>query len=332
MIRQLFIVSLLLLTAVTAAADEHQAVLTSEGVVYTVDTTTRTQVRLIRRVEDQRSTIVVPTTEDSAIESQAQLLWDDAASTLYVVWHRSIDRVDQIFFARLDAEGNWSDPMLVATGRAARRVGLQVAMTKVNAGQIATTLLHAAWWTINDKPVAEYALAAFENGELVSLNVEDLQLIAGPTGILDDDNEPLPEVLHPPLAMARATGAAVDVVFGSPYSTRLTRVIVEPRVRPDVRIWKPSRKGGGVTPRAGLMSANGDPVKAILNQGRIVLYTPDDEFRFVMYQNGRWTPERMIKLDSKLTREQMVIELNRTVEQLEIGDEQQPASSGGVNQ
>ena len=328
MIRQLFIASLLVLTTLSAVADESQAVLTSEGVVYTIDTTSRTQLRLIRREADQRSTIVVPTTEDSAIESQAQLLWDDAASTLYVMWHRSLDRVDQIFLARYDAEGNWTDPTLIATGRSARRVGLQVAMTKVPT----TTFIHAVWWSMSEDPVAEYALIAFENGELVSSNVEDLQILAGANGILDDDFEPVREVLHPPLAMARATGAGVDVVFGSPYSTRLTRVILEPRVRPDVRIWKPGRKGGGLTtPRAGLMSANGDPVKAILNQGRIVLYTPDDEFRFVMYQNGRWTPERMIKLDSKLTREQMVLELNRTIEQLELSDEQ-PSTSGGVTQ
>ena len=326
MFRKLFIVSLLLLTALTAAADETQTVLTSDGVVYTVDSTSRTQVRLIRRVADERSTVVVPTTEDDAVESQAQLLWDDAASTLYVVWHRSTGRTDQIFLSRLDAEGKWADPTLVATGSSARRAGLQVAMTKVGA----TTLVHAAWWSLNAKPVAEYALAAFENGEFLSVAVEELQILAGANGVMDDDTEPVTEVLHPPLAMARATGASVDVVFGSPYNTRLTRIVLEPRrVRPDVRIWRPGRKGGGTTPRAGLMSANGDPVKAILNQGRIVLYTPDDEFRFVMYQNGKWTPERMIKLDSKLTREQMVQELNRTVESLEISDEAAPA---GVTQ
>lgn len=331
MFRKLFILCLLLLTAVSAAADETQTVLSSEGVVYTVDTTTRTQLRLIRRVADQRETLTVPGTDDAAIESQAQLLWDDAASTLYVVWHRSADRADQILLSRLDAEGNWSDQTLIAGGNAAKRAGLQVALTKVAAGTSSTTLVHAAWWSINDKPFAEYALLAFENGEFLSVTVDDLQQLAGGNGAADDDTEPVTEVLHPPLAMARSTGSAVDVAFGSPYNTRLTRIVLEPRrVRPDVRIWKPGRKGGGVTPRAGLMSANGDPVKAILNQGRIVLYTPDNEFRFVIYLNGKWSPERMIKLDSKLTREQMVQELHRTVESLEIKDEQAAAASQGV--
>ena len=331
MIRKLLILCLLLLTALTAAADETQTVLTSDGVVYTVDSTSRTQVRLIRRVADEQSTIVVPTTEDNAIESQTQLLWDNAASTLYVVWHRSTDRTDQLFLSRLDADGNWADPTIIATGNGARRAGLQVAMTKVAAGGSVTTLIHAAWWSINAKPVAEYALLAFENGEFLSVTVDDLQELAGANGIHDDDTEPVTEVLHPPLAMARGTGASVDVVFGSPYNTRLTRIVLEPRrVRPDVRIWRPGRKGGSLTPRAGLMSASGDPVKVILNQGRVVLYTPDNEFRFVIFLNGKWTPERMIRLDAKLTREQMVQELNRTIESL-VSDEQ-PASSQGVSQ
>jgi len=323
MIRKSLLIFVLLVTAFTAVADETNTVLTSGGVVYTVDPSSRTQLELIRRSGEARDTVAVPTTEDAAIESQAQLLWDDATSILFVLWHRSMDRSDQILCARLDADGNWSDPFLVATGSAAKRAGLQVALTKATTGNgQMTTLVHAAWWSINANPVAEYALIAFENGQHISTSVVDLETLAGSNGPADYDTEPVREVLHPPLAMARSENGDVDVVFGSTLSTRLTRVIVTPKIRSDARLWKPSKKGGGYTPRAGLMSANGDPVKAILSQGgRIVLYTPDTKFRFVMYQNGQWTPERMIQLDSKLTREQMVQELQRTVEQLEVSDE-----------
>ena len=322
MIRKLLIVICLFVFAAAAAADETQFVLTTGGVAYAVDNTSRGELRLIRRSGEVRDLIVVPTTQDDAIESQAQLLWDEATETLFVVWHRSLDRVDQILCSRLDKRGYWSDSFLIATGSAAKRAGLQVAMTKAVANGKTATLVHAAWWSINANPVAEYALVAFEDGQHVSTVVSDLQQIAGSTGGFDFDTEPVREVLHPPLAMARSGSAAgVDVVFGAPNSTRLTRVIINPRTRNDARLWKPSKGGGGVTPRAGLMSANGDPVKAILSRGRIVLYTPDTKFRFVMYQNGQWTPERMIQLDSKLTREQMVAELNRTIEQLEFEDE-----------
>lgn len=321
MLRKCFLVLLIVVSA-AAVADETQFVLTSGGVAYAVDNTSRGELRLIRRTGADRATILVPTTQDDAIESQAQLLWDDASETLFVVWHRSLDRVDQILLARLDKNGYWSDSFLIATGSAAKRAGLQVAMTKAVANGKTATLVHAAWWSINANPVAEYALVAFEDGQHMSTVVSDLQQLAGSNGGFDFDDEPVHEVLHPPLAMARSgSGAGVDIVFGAPNSTRLTRLIANPRVRPDARLWKPSRVGGGVTPKSGLMSANGDPVKAILSRGRIVLYTPDTKFRFVMYQNGQWTPERMIQLDSKLTKEQMVAELSRTVEQLELEDE-----------
>lgn len=321
MIRKLLIITLLALAAV-ATADDTQTVLTSGGVVYTVDNSTRGELRLVRRSGEERESILVPTTQDDAIESQAQLLWDDASQTLFVVWHRSLDRVDQILINRLRKDGNWSDSFLIATGSSAKRAGLQVALTKAVADGKTATLVHAAWWSVNANPVAEYALVAFEDGQHISTIVEDLQVLAG-SALSNFDNEPVREVLHPPLAMARAgAGAGVDVVFGAPNSTRLTRVVLNPRIRMDARLWKPSKGGGGgVTPRAGLMSANGNPLKVILSHGRIVLYAPDTKFRFVMYQNNQWTPERMIQLDAKLTKEQMVSELHRTVEQLELGDE-----------
>jgi hypothetical protein len=323
-IRTLFLALLLAVTAVTAVvavADETQTVLTSDGVVYAVDNSTRSELRLIRRVGEERQTLVVPSTEDPAFDTQAHLLWDDATSMLFVVWHRSHDRSDQIVMTRLGADGTWADPLLVATGSSAKRAGLQTVLARVGAGETATTLIHVAWWSINADPVAEYALMAFEQGQHLSTMVADLKTLAGANGAADNDYEPVTEVLHPPLAMARSGAAGVDVVFGSPTSTILTRVILEPKVRGDARLWKPSRKGGGITPRAGLMSANGDPVKAILSHGRIVLYTPDEKFRFVMFNNGEWTPQRMIQLDEKLTRDAMVQELRRTVQELAIDED-----------
>lgn len=319
--RILLFTLLLLLSTVAAVAEETQTVLSSGGVVYTVDHSARTSVRLVRRVADERDVITVPLTDDDAIESQTRLLWDDTTSTLYVLWHRSHDRSDQILLSRLDAAGNWTDPIIIATGSGSRRAGLQVVLA--HAGP--ATLIHAAWWTINENPMAEYALIAFEKEQHVSTLVVDLKTLAGAYGSNDFETEPVTEVLHPPLAMDRSTGASVDVVFGAPDSTALTRVTIDPKVRGDARLWKPSRKGGGITPRAGLMSASGNPVKAILNEGRIVLYAAERKFRFAIYQNGQWSPERMIQLDGGLTSDQMVQELRRTLEQLEVDETPTPA-------
>lgn len=324
MIRRIASLLLLLLGATVALAEAPQAVLSIDGAVYTVESDSTTELHLTKRVGTKRETHVVPTTEDDLIESQAQLVWDRANKTLFVLWHRSGERVDQILLSRLYADGTWADPVLIATGSASRRVGLEVAMTRATIDATHTaTLIHAAWWSMGAQPVAEYALIAFENGQHVSTSVTDLKALAG---ISSDaiELEAMADVLHPPLAIERS-GANVEVVFGSPNSTIVNRVLVQPKLRVDARLWKPGRKGGVTTPRASIQSANGEPVKAMLSEGRIVLYTPDDQFRFVVFDKGKWSPEHMIRLDSELTSEQMVGELRKAIQQLDM-DEAPPAS------
>jgi hypothetical protein len=310
-IRTLTVAVLLVLSAFAAAGKHAPAVLTDDGVVYTVAPLPAPLLQLVRREGARRQTIVVPTLDDATI-TEAQLAFDSATSTLFVVWHAG----DSVYVGRRASDGTWAEPIMVDLG--AKRAGLEIVLTRVTS----TTLLHVAWWKIEDEPVAEYALLAFDDRQHVSSFVSDLNSLVGSNSAADysADNEPMSAVLHPPLAMARAGAAGVDIVFGSGSSTRLTRIILDPKIRVDARLWKPSRKGGGQTPRSGLMSANGDPVEAILSQGRIILYTPDTNFRFVILEKGRWSPERMIQLDENLTREQLVEELRKTVERLEIDE------------
>ena len=322
MTRRIAVLILFVFFAAFAYAEGTQPVLTEDGVVYTVDPESEDRLVLVKRMGDERESVVVPTTEDAERESGARLLWDPASSTLYVLWHRSGSRADQILLARMYADGTWSDATIIATGSSQTRVGLVAAMTKAKTGDTSTaTLIHAAWWTMKAEPVAEYALVAFENGEHVSTSTADLAELAGLTGSgVELEIELMADVEHPPLSMAGGSGATVDIVFGSAKSTMLTRVVVDPKLVGNARLWKPSRKGGKTTPRAMLQSVDGQPVQTILSRDRIVLYTPNKKFRFVIFDSGRWTPERMIQLDENLTSEQVVQELRRTVEQL--GDDQ----------
>ena len=309
-------VCLLFVSATVALADHGStpAVLMKDGSVYTVAPLPASQLELVRRAGEERLPVLVPGTDDEAIETEAQLAYDAATSTLFVVFHSG----DSLFISRLLPDGTWTGPMMIYTG-AAERAGLVVAVTHVQT----TTLLNAVWWDLGDQPVAKYALVAFEDNEFVSsydANLAELAGANGASGVIDEQPEAMTEVLHPPLAMAKtAKGGGVEIVFGDDQSTRLTRLILEPKIRGDVRIWKPGRRAGKPMPRAGLMSVTGEPVKALLSEGgRIVLYTPETQFRFVIYENGEWSPERMIQLDERLTREKLVEELRKAAERLEI--------------
>jgi hypothetical protein len=324
-----FAAVIVLLSITGYARAERSTVLTPGGTLYAIDGSSEvSSLELERRSgnESKSKSILVPTTDDAAMESQAQLLWDGATSTVFLAWHRSADGIDEIRLAALRADESWSEPVVVASGARARRVGLQAVLTHAPAGNAegdVATLVHFAWWNIAAAPqVAQFALVAFEKGALVSVDESDLDALVqlSDSGRGGDGMENVGTPLHPPLAMVQAKNG-VDIVYGLSGSTSLTRVHLDPRrISPEARIWRPIPRMGGHIGPARLVSADGSAVQAFLSKGRIVLYTPGVQFRFVVFDNGLWSPLRMIQLDENVTVENVVDELHRSIDGLAIED------------
>lgn len=297
-----------------------ESVLTSDSTLWTVSAPAETtRLELTRRNGEIREAMVIPTTEDAALESNARLAWDRRSSTLFVVWNRVAEGADEILVAALRDDNTWSGPLVVA-GDGAKRASLQVVLTHVHEDATVeksatdTTLLHAVWWKIDgDRVLAEYALLAFEQFSHISTDVSTLSPVEE-QGI--SEMEDTGDAIHPPLAMIRSE-EGVEVIFGESDSTAVNRVKLSPhKIVGEARIWRPGRAGGGVrTPSARLVSANAEPVQAFISNGRIVLYTPDAKFRYSIFDDGQWTPIRMIELDEKLTSDHFLRELRRTVEE-----------------
>jgi hypothetical protein len=316
-------VALALLLAASAYAGELQTVLTPDSTFYSIDGGEHPWLELSRRSGDVTEGLIVPGTDEDiyggAKESDARLLWDNSTSTLYILWHSAADGSDSIMLASLRG-GTWSQPMEVVRGAAFLRLGLQTTLTRAAIDENGTeqaTLIHAVWWSMGAQPKAEYALIAYEAGQHVSTAVSGLEELAGRRSAEGYETEDVGAPAHPPLAMAR-TGSAVDVVFGAPASTRITRVRVDPRkVQGDARMWKPSgRSGADTSGPARMIAASSEPVQAFISGGRIVLYHAGGRFRYVVLDNGQWTTERMIQLDERVTSDQMLRELHRTVDEL----------------
>lgn len=321
-------IALALLTASTAFAVDMKTVLSPDGTLFAVDGgTPRAFLSLTKNKGDERATMLVPATDDEATESDARLLWDTKTATLFVVWHSAAPDRDSIMMQSLNAEGVWSEPVVLASCSSRRRVGLQTLLThaavpveEAKDGEqpepkpIAyATLIHAAWWGVGESYTAEYAMVAYEGGQLVSSEVARLDELANRGGEADE-YEDTGAPLHPPLAMT-LDGNAVDVVYGTANSTRLTRLKLDPKkVVGDGRFWRPLGRNGGRTGPARLIAADAAPLQAFVSRGRIVLYDSSAKFRFVMFENGEWSPERMLQLDGHVTAEQVVRELQRTVD------------------
>ncbi|HEX8408299.1 MAG TPA: hypothetical protein VF883_05505 [Thermoanaerobaculia bacterium] len=296
------------------------SLLTPDGVRYSVEMSADLpHVEIARAEGEERARLTVPSTQDATRESQAQLAYDSATDTLFVVWTRESDGVGEVRYATLSPAGHWSPARLVAAGSTMYR-GLQFVLTHdVNDG-VDATLMHVAWWSINGNLLTpEYALFAFENGRLVSAEQENLDDLAGLANArtANDAELEIGSELHPPLALDRS-GNSVDVAFGSPNSTTLTRVnVVTRKIGVDVRIWKPLGRMGGRTPRSGLTSVTSAPVRAYMDKGHLALYTIDEELRFVVLRNnGTWSPVRTLRVDEDNTAADLLRDLEKTVEDL----------------
>jgi hypothetical protein len=306
-----------LLTASTAFAVDMKTVLAPDGTLFAVDgSAARTFLSLSKNKGDVRQTVVVPATDDAAVETDARLLWDARNSTLFVVWHSAAADRDSIILQSLNGEGVWSEPVVLASCSSQRRVGLQTALTYAPVDEEKTayaTLIHAAWWGVAESYTAEYALVAFEGNQLVSSEVSRLDELANRQSE-GDEYEDTGAPLHPPLAITR-DGDAIDVVFGAANSTKLTRLKLDPKkVVANGRFWRPVGRNGGTTGPARMIAADEVPLQAFVSRGRIVLYEAAAKFRFVTFENGEWSAERMIQLDGLVSPEDVVRELQRTVD------------------
>lgn len=314
------LVALLLAASFASAQNAMQAVLRPDSTVYAIDASKPSaQLELSRRRGETQETLIVPTTDDEATESDGRLAFDAATGTVFVLWHRSAEGVDEIRLAALNVNDEWSDVHLVAGGESGRRAGLQVILThaREKGDEADTTLLHATWWNLGADATPEYALVAFEGSHHLSTDIADLRSFDTDASAAREatEAEETGDVEHPPLAMSR-TGKFIDVLFGGEQTTAVTRVRIEPkRVSSDARIWRPSGKTTQRTPPARLTSHSSAAVQAFVSGERIVLFTPDAQFRYSVFDDGRWTPVRMIELDENLTSEHLVEELRSSVEE-----------------
>jgi hypothetical protein len=309
---------LLLLSAGILSAEPVQTVLTANSVLYTVSSSSDgASLQVTRRIGDVRTTLLVPGTDDAALDNDGQLVWDSCSDDLYVAWHRQADGNDEVRLAVLNAAGEWEQPLVVDARSDRSHLGLQMVLTHARAAedQPEATLVHAAWWAAGVAFEPEYAIVAFEGGRHLSTAVANLQDLAavvdGDTSEVEDTGKPS----HPPLALAR-DGKTVEAVFGAPLTTAVTRVRVEPRpVQGEARIWRPLGRAGAKTGPARMVADSVVPVQSFITGGRIVLYTPDSKFRFTVFEKGAWSPVRAIDVDHDLSSEQLIQELHRTVEE-----------------
>jgi hypothetical protein len=312
--KRLLLIGLLILAP---AAFGASSVLTSRGLWYSIEKPNEgTSVLLMRRSGGTKVMIDVPATLDGGRNYRAQLDYDRANDRLYVTWVREGANSSDVMMSWLDATGEWSDELVLASAPGlVGRDGLRTALTRVGSGTTRTTLIHVASWVRDGEALrGEYLLVAFESGSHVSTSAANFQTLdtsASGSNYGDDLDVFAP---YPALAMA-ALGDGVDVVYGNEHGTSVTRLHISPRLDPNARMWKPVGRNSGSMPPARFAATSVSPVRAFFSRDRVVLYTNDRTFRFVVFESGSWSETQEFTLDEGLTGEALLNQIRRMIEE-----------------
>lgn len=326
--KRLLLIGVLGLLALAPAAFGASSALTVKGAFYSIDAGDENAVALTRRSGEEKETIVVPGTADDVRDHHAQLEYDRVSDRLYVVWIRDGEEATAVMLSSLDAEGTWSEPIELATAAAtATRDELRTVLTRAKSDGVHATLIHVATWARDGESLTgEYALVAFEGASHASTSVSDFQKLDSETlTSVSQDDELDVQPVFPPLAMSAATDG-VDMVYGRERGTSVTRIHIGAKLVPNARLWKPVGRTGGVMPPAHFAAMSTSPVRAFFSRSRVVLYTNDSTFRFVVFEDGAWSPTRAFTLDETLTGEALLNRIRQSIEEDVPAGGSQPVS------
>src|SRR6185295_12374260 len=102
----------LLLFAGALLARPVETALTKDGGLFAIRSDGEAaHLELTLRSGDTSETMIVPSTDDAAIESDPRIAYDAASHTLYVAWHRNDPEGDEVRLATRAADGTWSAPL-----------------------------------------------------------------------------------------------------------------------------------------------------------------------------------------------------------------------------
>jgi len=313
--KRLLLIGLLVLAPMAFGAS---SVLTAKGLFYSIEKPDEgNSILLMRRTGGAKVMIVVPSTVDDVRDYRAQLEYDRAIDRLYVIWVREGDKSSDVMMSWLDPDGEWSDAIVVSSAPGlARRDELRTVLTRATSDGIRATLIHVASWVRDGEALSgEYSLVGFESSRHVSTNVANFQTLDDHASANASQQDDLNVVAaFPALAMA-ASSDGVDVVYGNEIGTAVTRLHISPRLEPNARLWKPVGRSGGSMPPAHFAATSAAPVRAFFSRDRVVLYTNDKVFRFVVFEGGAWSDAQEFMLDDGLTGDALLNQIRRMIEE-----------------
>ena len=328
--------ALLLLVAGTAMASElreRDVLLTTDGIVYTVDAVHDSSVAdglspyyLTMTVQDgeERTSHKVPGSLLGGAHGHPALAYDADSRTLFLFWQETLYRglSSRLLFASLH-DGVWSDVTALDSVDWKLRRNLRIAVTRSieatgangQRSQVPQVVVHAVWWEETGYGEwARYAMLGIDNGVVTST---DFRYLVAFTGAAIDKTEALVnatpnEVLRHPAVFANSARESVEVIFGDATTNSMHRLRIRPVLDGRVRI--PIGVRGANMRTVEFATTSEKRVAAMIDDDSVALYTHDQKtLDYVVYRDGSWSKQRTVTLSNDLNASTAIEALRRMV-------------------
>jgi hypothetical protein len=317
----------LISTAALAQVPDRDVLVTSEGVVYTVEQQlppagTNIQATNILAVSVQNgadtSHTVVPESLNAGFHAGAALAFDAQSKTLFVLWIHMPNAMSSELLVASYHDGKWQPAVSIDDQPYHLRSNLRLGITRIVSqlqkdGTYADApafLLHALWWDVTGNgEQARYAMLPIENGTLSqsSIEIHSLEEFVAPSddtfGVVGSNFNP--EILRHPAIVSSPMEKFVDVVYGDTAKNSIHHVTLQPIA--DVRLHIPVGIGGG-RPGPQPHGLSAPPNFTADWQGAISVISRGDRLVFanagptalsyIVYSNSAWTDVKSIPIDS----------------------------------
>jgi hypothetical protein len=325
--------------ALFAQAVDRDVLLSSEGTLYTVESTdndgsapadvTRFLLLTVQRGNQKAQRVPVPGSLSAGIHWRPALAYDTDTRTLFVFWLKNPNAMSSELLLAAYSNGRWQPAVSIDNQpfhlRYNLRIGITTRIAQLQSGgayvDAPALLLHAAWWEETGYgEVARYGLFSVEGGRVSLIELHDLNEFVTPyttpTAVDPDFN---PEILRHPAFVDNGTANSVDVIFGDKNYAVFNRVTLKPIADGRIHIPIGAHPGGPRTPapKSGPGDWNGR-ISTITSphSGKLLLFnTTKDSVSYIMFSSGSWSSMKTVALSDRLSADAAVAVLSRMLNQ-----------------
>ena len=323
-------------TALLAQAADRDVLVTSDGTLYTVESTlndgtapadVKFFLRLTVQANQRSQSFLIPDSLTAGVHSHPALAYDPDSKTLFVFWLKMANPTSSELLLSSYRDGTWQHAVSVGNSTFHLDTNLQI-RTSHRTGDL-PLLVHAVWWEdTGDAEGARYGLFVIEKGVVSTIFLDDLSnllyvdennnpSVQGPISFSVDANFNREILRHPTLIDTGSTDS-IDVMFGDVKTNSFNRTTLNPVIQGRIHIpigFKP----GPHIPAPGRFSAQWTgSVDTIVSSrdGSILVYNATkDVVNYIVYSGGTWSSVKSVALSDKLSADAAIAALSRMMNQ-----------------